>query len=66
MVTTLKSTDSEKLDKEELSRRNAWISLGRGSRIHFVGGLGADGGRELEALDRGGRDGGRDAISGYI
>ena len=35
----LQSTDPDRLSTKEGSRSNVWISLGRGNRIDYVGGL---------------------------
>lgn len=43
MIITLDSTHPKSLDNEEGSKGNTWIFLGRGSRINFAGGWGADG-----------------------
>ena len=40
MITKLQSIDPERLSKEVGSRGHAWISLGRGNRIDFMGELG--------------------------
>ena len=40
-ILTLQPTGPAKLDKEERSMGDAWISLGRGNRIDLVCGLGA-------------------------
>lgn len=43
MITNLQSIDPEKLNKEEWSRGDTWISLGRKNRIKVTGRLGVSG-----------------------
>lgn len=45
MIIKLQSPDPEKLGKKESSRGDAWISLGKGNRLDFAGGLGVGGNR---------------------
>lgn len=43
MLIKLQSTDPESLHKEEGSKSDAWIFLGRTSRIDFSGGVNSGG-----------------------
>ena len=47
----LQSTDPEKLNNKDGSRGHLWLSLGRGNRTEFMGGLGMGrGGYEMDQV----------------
>lgn len=60
-ILTLQSIGLVKLDKEERSMGDAWLSLGRGNRIDLVRGLGASvWGPMHVGVGTEGKDGGKD------
>ena len=56
MIAKLKSVDLEILGKEEWSRVDTWISLGRGNKIDFTYGWREGGMRERRSIERGRRE----------